>query len=273
MPGRDHDSKLRAVLSYYDAAAHVTPEGDTLVSEETLEGLGTAKSSRSLVHSLFGSLLRVATPWVAPSEPSPPQAAAPAADGLSRANDAMGLIGSTAGVAPHSEPALPRDDDAVAHVEMDVGDGAQQQISSTASAVQPQKKFRLTDFIPDPGYFLAGAIAGGVSRTATAPLDRLKVYLLVNTSDKTAADAADAAKKGRVASAVKHAARPFRDAIRDIFRSGGFAGFFAGKHNFRSDLRLGIDFGRQRSQRSEDHARDSHKIWLIRSGKARIRQL
>jgi len=117
MPGRDHDSKLRAVLSYYDAAAHVTPEGDTLVSEETLEGLG---------------------------------------------------------------------------------------------------------------YFLAGAIAGGVSRTATAPLDRLKVYLLVNTSDKTAADAADAAKKGRVASAVKHAARPFRDAIRDIFRSGGFAGFFAG---------------------------------------------
>lgn len=238
MPGRDHGSQLRAVLSYYDASTHVTPEGDTLVSEETLEGLGTASSSRSLLQSLFGSLLRVASPWgSAPSEPSPPRAAAPAAaaDGLSRANDAMGLVGSTAGVAAHPEPepALPRDNDAVGHIEQDVGDGTQQ-ISSTASAVKPMKKFRLTDFIPDPGYFLAGAIAGGVSRTATAPLDRLKVYLLVNTSGQPAVEASDAVKKGRVASAVKHAARPFRDAIRDIFRSGGLPGFFAGQFSLEA---------------------------------------
>lgn len=200
------------------------------MSEETLEGLGTASSSRSLLQSLFGSLLRVASPYgSASSEPSPSRAASPtaAADGLSRANDAMGLIGSTAGVAAHAEPALPRDDDAAGHLEQDIGDGTQQ-ISSTASAVKPKKKFKLTDFIPDPGYFLAGAIAGGVSRTATAPLDRLKVYLLVNTSGQPAVEASDAAKKGRVASAVKHAARPFRDAIRDIFRSGGLPGFFAG---------------------------------------------
>lgn len=232
MPGRDHSSQLRAVLSYYNAAAHVTPEGDTLVSEETLEGLGTASSSRSLLQSLFGSLFRVASPYgSAPSEPSPPPAAVPAAaaNGLSRANDAMGLIGPTAGVAAHNDPALPRDDDAVGHIDEGVGDGTQQ-ISSTASAVKPKKTYRLTDFIPDTGYFLAGAIAGGVSRTATAPLDRLKVYLLVNTSGNAAAEATEKVAQGRVTSAVKHAARPIRDAVRDIFRSGGLAGFFAGQY-------------------------------------------
>ena len=31
----------------------------------------------------------------------------------------------------------------------------------------------------DPKYLLAGAIAGAVSRTATAPFDRLKVYLQI----------------------------------------------------------------------------------------------
>ncbi len=42
-------------------------------------------------------------------------------------------------------------------------------------------KSKLTQYLPETGYFIAGALAGGISRTATAPLDRLKVYLLVNT--------------------------------------------------------------------------------------------
>jgi solute carrier family 25 phosphate transporter 23/24/25/41 len=54
---------------------------------------------------------------------------------------------------------------------------------------------KLTQYLPEPGYFLAGAISGGVSRTATAPLDRLKVYLLVSTKS-TANLALDAAKHG-----------------------------------------------------------------------------
>ncbi|ODA83923.1 hypothetical protein RJ55_02440 [Drechmeria coniospora] len=116
MPAREHDSHLRAVLSYYESVVNVTPEGDSTVSGETLEGLG---------------------------------------------------------------------------------------------------------------YFLAGAIAGGVSRTATAPLDRLKVYLLVNTrvSSETAAVAL---KQGRPIAAVKNAVRPFGDAVRELFHSGGLRGFFAG---------------------------------------------
>jgi solute carrier family 25 phosphate transporter 23/24/25/41 len=106
-----------------------------------------------------------------------------------------------------------------------------QESSSTASAVKTRRKFELTEFIPDPGYFLAGAVAGGVSRTATAPLDRLKVYLLVNTGtgSANAAKAINSVASGRPLGLVKNALRPFSDAIRDLFRSGGIKGFFAGE--------------------------------------------
>ncbi|BFG27218.1 hypothetical protein CerSpe_134930 [Prunus speciosa] len=54
-------------------------------------------------------------------------------------------------------------------------------------------------------YLIAGAVAGATSRTATAPLDRLKVVLQVQT------------KQARI-----------MPAIRDIFREGGLLGFFRG---------------------------------------------
>ncbi|EMR69495.1 putative calcium dependent mitochondrial carrier protein [Eutypa lata UCREL1] len=77
------------------------------------------------------------------------------------------------------------------------------------------------------GYFIAGAVAGGISRTATAPLDRLKVYLLVNTSASTNV-AIEAAKKGQPAAALKNAGRPLVSAIAELYKSGGVRGFFAG---------------------------------------------
>ena len=86
---------------------------------------------------------------------------------------------------------------------------------------------RLTEFLPDPGYFLAGAISGGVSRTATAPLDRLKVYLLVNTQPGANA-AVDAAKKGSFAKVLKYSGKPISDAIMSLWKAGGFRTFFAG---------------------------------------------
>jgi len=92
----------------------------------------------------------------------------------------------------------------------------------------------LTSFVPDPGYFLAGAAAGGVSRTATAPLDRLKVFLLVNTKSSSSAastgSATTAAKQGRPAAvAMRRSMNPIVQAVHDIYGSGGLRSFFAGE--------------------------------------------
>lgn len=74
------------------------------------------------------------------------------------------------------------------------------------------------------GYFFAGGIAGALSRTATAPLDRIKVFLIAQTRKS----AVDAAVKGQAAIAAQQAARPLADAVASIWRSGGMRSFFAG---------------------------------------------
>ena len=75
------------------------------------------------------------------------------------------------------------------------------------------------------GYFLAGGVAGALSRTATAPLDRIKVYLIAQTGKS----AADAVTKGQPVVAAAKAARPLKDAVAHVWRSGGVRAFFAGQ--------------------------------------------
>ncbi|KAH7311645.1 mitochondrial carrier domain-containing protein [Stachybotrys elegans] len=235
LPTGGYDTRLHAVLSYYNSVVNVTPEGDSTVREETLEGLGMEASSRSIFHDIFGSLLRVAFPFgqspISASKPrisstdttSPTDTSSSSSTTTTTENLAMDARLAEAGYTVED-----LEGQRMAAVdEADDGTEGDLQDPVSTGALKGQKTFRLTAFIPDPGYFLAGAIAGGVSRTATAPLDRLKVYLLVNT--KTGSDSAlEAIKRGRPLAALQTAATPFRDAVKDLFRSGGFKGFFAG---------------------------------------------
>jgi solute carrier family 25 phosphate transporter 23/24/25/41 len=84
-------------------------------------------------------------------------------------------------------------------------------------------------------YLLAGGLAGAVSRTATAPFDRLKVYL-INHVDKsptslpnlkgTATHPIEAASK--IAQTGSKGVGAFASAVRSLYLEGGVHAFFIG---------------------------------------------
>ncbi|KAG0315122.1 hypothetical protein BGZ99_007671 [Dissophora globulifera] len=90
-----------------------------------------------------------------------------------------------------------------------------------------------TDYVAK--YLLAGAIAGAVSRSATAPLDRLKVYLITNSMPALTGPAAQEGLKRipKFLSPNSGAVAPVRQrllwtAITELYQQGGIRTFFRG---------------------------------------------
>jgi solute carrier family 25 phosphate transporter 23/24/25/41 len=250
---------LRAVFTFYSDIVTLTSEGDSVLNDETLQSLGTNTSS--FIQALFGSILSLASPrdqrQTKDSRLSPPASSSssdslslsstslekqakhpspsiqpettPYAGGSSNAAN-MESIGSQqyAGAAQTTANAIRGAVPSAATSTAAVRSAARgPEIETGLSDEEKGKELSLIKRLPLLGYFVAGAVAGGVSRTCTAPLDRLKVYLLVDTRTSTNA-AIEAAKKGRPVLAITNGCRSLWAAMMEINAAGGLRGFFAG---------------------------------------------
>ena len=211
------------MLSYYSSTFALNAEGDTSIREETLEGLGT--TSLMLFNLFFGAIVQIAKP--PPRGPSFPPTAIfgpPSPDETTggntfEANQARFVEGTFGTKADASfqfpSPSAPEADD--------------QDLSSDIAS--PQKSL-LISLLPDSGYFAIGACAGVISRTCTAPLDRLKVYLIAHISPVS--NSLDAAKQGNIGEATRKFGQPIILAYKDLLQAGGWRNLFAGRPYFSS---------------------------------------
>jgi solute carrier family 25 phosphate transporter 23/24/25/41 len=81
-------------------------------------------------------------------------------------------------------------------------------------------KLELIACVPSTGYFAAGGLAGLISRTATAPLDRLKVYLIAHVE-------AQSARRARVGNLYTFSTSLI-NATKDLWAAGGMRSLYAG---------------------------------------------
>lgn len=199
---------LDTVISYYDTYISIGSEGD--VSVHGNPGLGI----KILLYTLFGSLFDLAQyrpQSIGLQLRSIPNTNLPPPDDLaSKRND------------------IPWDPGEQFHEDLDTIQFSESTIPIHIDSQRDTCVLELlTDLLPDAGYFISGGIAGFTSRTATAPLDRLKVYLIAQTGVKKAT--VDAVKSRSAVKAVKAAARPLVSACIELWRMGGIRSLFAGR--------------------------------------------
>ncbi|KAK2759171.1 hypothetical protein FQN54_003271 [Arachnomyces sp. PD_36] len=200
-------STLHDVLSYYTATGTLNPEGDVHINQP-LQGLGTDHSFpsyfiltvRECFHKIY-SLFQTPVPNPVHAHP------------------AVGDVGG----------GVQRDDPLNNLIYFD-GDNELEWLSvPRLVAIWMSYRYyeqKLTENTPQLGYFLAGGMAGVVSRTATAPLDRLKVYLIAQTSVQESATTA--VKAGAPLKAAGNAGRTLVEATKELWRAGGIRSLFAG---------------------------------------------
>jgi solute carrier family 25 phosphate transporter 23/24/25/41 len=239
LPTDTQTPPLKAVLSYYSSTYALNAEGDTSIREETLEGLGTI--SPVFLNYLFGAVIKIAMPppprsRAFPSNPTPPQSDPVTSATTDEASERKMLEANQAHFvqAPletTARPHLPFPGPSASEAESDQQELNDKQLSDKIAS---PKKSLLTSLLPHPGYFAAGGLAGVVSRTATAPLDRLKVYLIAHTGPVVGS--LEVAKKGNVGEVTKQFGRPIILAYRDLLQAGGWRNLFAGKSELANYL-------------------------------------
>lgn len=196
----------------------MTAEGDVAISDESLQGLGT--TIQFLKSSLFGAVAQIAVPVTAPhpkgSRRFDPSTSSASHDVDDNEDDSQGI----------QMPSLKEKKQTSDQI--GVGDAlCEEEDPHIPLRPARRKEMKLTDFIPNAGYFLAGGLSGITSRTATAPLDRLKVYLIAQTENT--GDAFEQAKKGNALKATKHGASALANACRELWAAGGIRSLFAGR--------------------------------------------
>ena len=189
---------LKHILNYCSSTVKVNVEGDTTISDDAIESVGMSQKFFRTFCSLFAN--RLGRP--------------------SLQNHPIIHISPDSGVSVADSSSSTAD---LSELKLDPSYGGQAEARIKSSSCP---KAMLIDHLPHPGYFAAGAAAGIVSRTVTAPLDRLKVYLIANTS--VARGALEAASSGAVIEVAKKSLHPFVVAVMELWKAGGIRSLFAG---------------------------------------------